>query len=30
MVLLDTCTLLWWTLDPAKLSAVAADACRRI
>lgn len=27
MVLLDTCALLWWTLDPEKLSPAAAAAC---
>jgi PIN domain nuclease of toxin-antitoxin system len=27
MVLLDTCALLWWTLDPEKLSPAAARAC---
>lgn len=30
MVLLDTCALLWWTLDPDKLSAKAANACRTL
>jgi len=30
MNLLDTCTLLWWTLDPEKLSAKAGRACDRI
>jgi len=29
-VLLDTCTLLWWTMDPEQLSAKAAAACRKI
>lgn len=27
MILLDTCALLWWTLDPGKLSTTAAAAC---
>jgi PIN domain nuclease of toxin-antitoxin system len=27
MVLLDTCALLWWTLDPGKLSDEAAGTC---
>jgi PIN domain nuclease of toxin-antitoxin system len=27
MVLLDTCALIWWTLDPEKLSETAALAC---
>ncbi len=27
---LDTCTLLWWTLDPGKLSSLAAEHCRNI
>jgi PIN domain nuclease of toxin-antitoxin system len=30
MVLLDTCALVWWTLDPASLSARAREACDRI
>lgn len=30
MVLLDTCALLWWTLDPEKLSDRAAIACDEI
>jgi PIN domain nuclease of toxin-antitoxin system len=30
MVLLDTCALLWWTLDPEKLSPKAAKVCDRI
>lgn len=30
MVVLDTCVLLWWTLDPARLSARAARECKRI
>ncbi len=29
-VLLDTCALLWWTLDPEKLSQTAASACDMI
>lgn len=29
-ILLDTCTLLWWTLDPEQLSAKAAAACNKI
>jgi len=28
VVVLDTCALLWWALDPDKLSAPAADACK--
>ncbi len=27
MVLLDTCALLWWTLERDKLSPAAAEAC---
>jgi len=27
---LDTCTLLWWTLEPDKLSRDAEDACAAI
>ena len=30
MVLMDTCALIWWTLDPGKLSETAAIACREI
>ncbi len=30
MILLDTCALLWWTLEPRKLSSKAADACSGI
>ena len=30
MVLLDTCALIWWTLDPGKLSKAAADTCDKI
>lgn len=30
MVLLDTCTLLWWTLDPDKLSKKASKECLKI
>ncbi|MCP4110473.1 MAG: type II toxin-antitoxin system VapC family toxin [Desulfobacteraceae bacterium] len=30
MILLDTCALLWWTLDPEKLSDEATDVCDRI
>ncbi len=30
MVLLDTCALIWWTLDPEKLSKAAALACNNI
>ena len=30
LILLDTCTLLWWTLDPAHLSEKASDYCSRI
>lgn len=30
MVLLDTCALLWYTLDEAKLSASARSACNKI
>lgn len=29
-MLLDTCALLWWTLDPEKLSLKAARACEEI
>lgn len=30
MFLLDTCALLWWTLDPDKLSEAASNACDQI
>jgi PIN domain nuclease of toxin-antitoxin system len=30
MVLLDTCALIWWTLDPKELSKPAARACDEI
>ena len=29
-VVLDTCTLIWWSLDPAKLSSSAKEACERM
>jgi PIN domain nuclease of toxin-antitoxin system len=30
MVILDTCALLWWTLDPVNLSARAKEVCAKI
>lgn len=30
MILLDTCALVWWTLDPERLSKRAAKACHEI
>jgi PIN domain nuclease of toxin-antitoxin system len=30
MILLDTCALVWWTLDPDKLSVKARRACDSI
>jgi len=30
MYVLDTCVLLWWTLDPEKLSPVAVKHCKNI
>jgi PIN domain nuclease of toxin-antitoxin system len=30
VVLLDTCALLWWTLEPESLSSRAKEACERI
>lgn len=30
MLLLDTCALIWWTLDPKKLSSKAMDACQKM
>ena len=30
VILLDTCALLWWTLDPDHLSKKATDTCARI
>ena len=26
-IVLDTCALIWWSLDPDKLSEAAKDAC---
>jgi PIN domain nuclease of toxin-antitoxin system len=30
LILLDTCALLWWTLDPAGLSKRAKETCTKI
>jgi PIN domain nuclease of toxin-antitoxin system len=30
MILLDTCALIWWTIDPAQLSPTAATECKRM
>jgi PIN domain nuclease of toxin-antitoxin system len=30
MMMLDTATLLWWTLDPDKLSRRASEECKKI
>jgi PIN domain nuclease of toxin-antitoxin system len=30
MVVLDTCALLWWALDPDQLSTPAAEACKQM
>ena len=30
MVVLDTCALYWWTIEPTALSRKAASACRKI
>jgi PIN domain nuclease of toxin-antitoxin system len=30
MLLLDTCALIWWTLDPKKLSSKALEACQKM
>lgn len=30
MILLDTCALIWWTLDPVKLSPKALGACQKM
>ena len=30
MILLDTCALIWWTLDPDRLSAAARRSCNSI
>lgn len=30
MILLDTCALLWWTVEPAQLSPAATRACDAI
>ena len=29
-IVLDTCALIWWSLDPDKLSQSAADACNQM
>jgi len=29
-VVLDTCALIWWSLDPDKLSQKAKEACNRM
>ncbi|NES25642.1 MAG: type II toxin-antitoxin system VapC family toxin, partial [Symploca sp. SIO3E6] len=29
-IVLDTCALIWWSLDPDKLSPSAADACNQM
>lgn len=29
-IVLDTCALIWWSLDPDKLSEAAKDACDRM
>ncbi|MEG4939118.1 type II toxin-antitoxin system VapC family toxin [Microcoleus sp. F4-D5] len=29
-VVLDTCALIWWSLDPEKLSQSAKDACQQM
>lgn len=29
-VVLDTCALIWWSLDPEKLSQSATDACQQM
>jgi PIN domain nuclease of toxin-antitoxin system len=29
-VVLDTCALIWWSLDPDKLSLPAKSACEKI
>lgn len=30
MLLLDTCALIWWTLDPKRLSSKAMEACQKM
>lgn len=30
LILLDTCTLLWWTLEPRQLSSTAREICAKI
>ena len=30
MIMLDTCAVLWWTLEPASLSTAAAAACATV
>jgi PIN domain nuclease of toxin-antitoxin system len=29
-IVLDTCALIWWSLDPVKLSEAAKDACNQM
>lgn len=29
-IVLDTCTLIWWSLDPDRLSQPAKDACKQM
>ena len=29
-IVLDTCALIWWSLDPDKLSALARQACEQM
>ena len=29
-IILDTCALIWWSLDPDKLSQPAKDACKQM
>ncbi|MGL5793254.1 MAG: type II toxin-antitoxin system VapC family toxin [Waterburya sp.] len=30
VIILDTCALIWWSLDPDKLSASAKEACNQM
>ncbi|MEO1635845.1 MAG: type II toxin-antitoxin system VapC family toxin [Cyanobacteria bacterium J06631_9] len=29
-IVLDTCALIWWSLDPVQLSGVASQACKQM
>ena len=29
-IVLDTCALIWWSLDPSKLTSAATEACKQM